>query len=172
VNHLKKRLEITRKWAGEFRQAAIDLPATEPNVDPVLTEALRQSYLCKADELAAEAEGLKWALFNMVARASRLCRHPRRDAVRPAGRMPHVSERIETLEEIRARTSAALAFDGVYRPHIWLAVDQWQAVAYTNDGRFGTRTVFEKAMYKTEAEAQAACDRANKQSANKPSTLF
>lgn len=73
-----------------------------------------------------------------------------------------MSHRIETLEEIRARTAPHIAFDGVYRPQVWLDVDQWQAVAYIKDGRFGQRLVFESAMHKTEAEAQETCDRANR----------
>jgi hypothetical protein len=72
-----------------------------------------------------------------------------------------VSHHAETLDEIRARTAPLMAFDGVYRPQAWLAVDQWQAVAYISDGRFGTRLVFEDKMHSTEAEAQEACDRAN-----------
>lgn len=73
------------------------------------------------------------------------------------------------MQELRARTAAQINFDGVYRPQVWLAEDQWQAVSYVNDGRMGKRSPLinpatNTIIFKTEAAAQEACDRENARS--------
>lgn len=53
------RKERTLAAAADFRQAACDLPMEpEPGVHPAIHEAMRQSFITKADELEREAEQL------------------------------------------------------------------------------------------------------------------
>ena len=52
------RRERTLAWARDFRAAAVNMGDPPGNIAPVIWEAMRTSYLRKAEELEAEAKEL------------------------------------------------------------------------------------------------------------------
>lgn len=68
LKNLRKRLEITREWAEQFRAMHEQTPAEAPaGVAQVIHDAMRQSFLAQAEELDAEAVGLQAGIHAEIA---------------------------------------------------------------------------------------------------------
>jgi hypothetical protein len=66
LKRLKKRLEITRGWAADFRSAHDETEGGAFGVDPIIHQAMRDSFLAQAQDLEAELRILERAIRSEI----------------------------------------------------------------------------------------------------------